>query len=628
MARYEREPRDGPPGAWRAHRGRAAGDPARAGHVRPAAPLEHAPGRLLHLQPRDRAARHARPARASWPCAWRPADERVASALGVAARDARRRAQPASGSPTTSPLVDRDAATCPPTGSRGSSGSTSRGVRLYDTLTTRYGVRPVRAREAFEPVLLTAAEARAAGAAPRRPGAARRADRVRRRRRHRGVLPQHGARRPLPLQRGAARAVSRARRRRPAAAGAPGARDGRADRPRYPVISMHEHLGPVFGGDWRHRPVAELLAAMDAGGHRHAGRPRWRAGRHAVTRRSSDTRRRIPTGSVVFAGLDYEAWATEPAFGELEAERLRDSVARGARGLKVWKLLGLRARDPDGSARGGGRRAPRPAVAGRGASSGCRCSSTSPTPSRSSSRWMTRNERVEELRAAPGLALLAAGDGARRRRATRASTSCWPRFDRLRRHATPASTFIGRPRRLRVGGPRLRGRDARAAPQPVRGHRGPARRSSAGSPYTARRFFLDWRTASCSAPTARWTCATCRLYYRFLETFDDSFDYSPEPVPPQGRWRISGLGPARRCATACLHRERAAHPGPRQGRRHGGSGRVSQPRARRDRQPTRRVGTARRRMGPPARPAGARRAGRGHRLRHVVVHGDVLRRAT
>lgn len=33
-------------------------------------------------------------------------------------------------------------------------------VRLYDTLITRYGVRPVRAREAFEPVLLSAAEAR------------------------------------------------------------------------------------------------------------------------------------------------------------------------------------------------------------------------------------------------------------------------------------------------------------------------------------------------------------------------------------------------------------------------------------------------------------------------------------
>ena len=33
-----------------------------------------------------------------------------------------------------------------------------------------------------------------------------------------------------------------------------------------------------------------------------------------------------------------------------------------------------------------------------------------------------------------------------------------------------------------------------------------------------------------------------RIYYRFLETEDEYFDYAPAPVPPQGRWRISGLG--------------------------------------------------------------------------------------
>lgn len=31
-------------------------------------------------------------------------------------------------------------------------------------------------------------------------------------------------------------------------------------------------------------------------------------------------------------------------------------------------------------------------------------------------------------------------------------------------------------------------------------------------------------------------------YYRFLETEDEYFDYAPAPVPPQGRWRIYGLG--------------------------------------------------------------------------------------
>jgi len=32
------------------------------------------------------------------------------------------------------------------------------------------------------------------------------------------------------------------------------------------------------------------------------------------------------------------------------------------------------------------------------------------------------------------------------------------------------------------------------------------------------------------------------IYYRFLETEDEYFDYAPAKVPPQGRWRIYGLG--------------------------------------------------------------------------------------
>jgi predicted TIM-barrel fold metal-dependent hydrolase len=33
-----------------------------------------------------------------------------------------------------------------------------------------------------------------------------------------------------------------------------------------------------------------------------------------------------------------------------------------------------------------------------------------------------------------------------------------------------------------------------------------------------------------------------KIYYRFLETEDEYFEYAPAPVPPQGRWRIYGLG--------------------------------------------------------------------------------------
>jgi hypothetical protein len=33
-----------------------------------------------------------------------------------------------------------------------------------------------------------------------------------------------------------------------------------------------------------------------------------------------------------------------------------------------------------------------------------------------------------------------------------------------------------------------------------------------------------------------------QLYFRFLETLDEYFDYAPSPTPPQGRWKIYGIG--------------------------------------------------------------------------------------
>jgi predicted TIM-barrel fold metal-dependent hydrolase len=36
--------------------------------------------------------------------------------------------------------------------------------------------------------------------------------------------------------------------------------------------------------------------------------------------------------------------------------------------------------------------------------------------------------------------------------------------------------------------------------------------------------------------------ALYEIYFRFLETEDEYFDYAPAPIPPQGRWRIYGIG--------------------------------------------------------------------------------------
>lgn len=71
-------------------------------------------------------------------------------------------------------------------------------------------------------------------------------------------------------------------------------------------------------------------------------------------------------------------------------------------------------------------------------------------------------------------------------------------------------------------------------------------------PRTARRFFdkyqdrilfgTDAVPQGVQTPQQIFGERLYEIYYRFLETEDEYFDYAPAPVPPQGRWRIYGLG--------------------------------------------------------------------------------------
>ena len=73
-------------------------------------------------------------------------------------------------------------------------------------------------------------------------------------------------------------------------------------------------------------------------------------------------------------------------------------------------------------------------------------------------------------------------------------------------------------------------------------------------PRAARRFFDTYQdrilfgTDAIPAPEGDETPqqvfgeALYEIYYRFLETEYEYFNYAPAPIPPQGRWRIYGLG--------------------------------------------------------------------------------------
>jgi predicted TIM-barrel fold metal-dependent hydrolase len=310
-------------------------------------------------------------------------------------------------------------------------------------------------------------------------------------------------------------------------------------RPHVPVIDAHNHLGPAFGGEWATRPTAELIATLDESGvemvvdldggqgdELSAEVDRWQAA--------------YPDRVAVFAGLDYDGWADDRSFGETEAARLRDSVSRGARGLKVWKLLGLRARDPDGRL-------------------------VAVDDARLDPLWTTaaeldlpvvihiadpiaffepvgpENERLEELQANPDWHFWP----------TRSSDSPdapgFPPFDELlagfgrlvARH--PRTTFVGAHVGCAAEDLRLVGRLLDENPNlnvDIAARLGELGRQ----PYSARAFFVRHADRILFGVDMAPDPAVYAVHYRFLETFDESFDYGTEPVPGQGRWQIHGLG--------------------------------------------------------------------------------------
>jgi predicted TIM-barrel fold metal-dependent hydrolase len=96
-------------------------------------------------------------------------------------------------------------------------------------------------------------------------------------------------------------------------------------------------------------------------------------------------------------------------------------------------------------------------------------------------------------------------------------------------------------------------------------------------PRAARRFFERYQDRilfgtdavpfGYETPQQVFGDALYEIYFRFLETEDEYFDYAPAPVPPQGRWRISGVGLPEAILRKVYHgnAERLLHLGKDQG---------------------------------------------------------------
>ena len=322
----------------------------------------------------------------------------------------------------------------------------------------------------------------------------------------------------------------------------------RVNRPRFPVVDAHNHLGSPFGGDWSTRSPSELTALLDEAGV--AAIVDLDGGQGDGLSREIDRWQAAGKDRViVFAGLDYPGWAHDPDFGETEARRLRDAAGRGARGLKVWKHLGLVATDTRG------RLVP-------------------VDDHRLDPLWATAaeldlpvvihiadpiaffepldgtNERWEELHDHPDWHFYPtrpAGDALSAGPAEQAEAPGFPPFDELLaafgrllgRH--PKTRFIGAHVGCAAEDLGLVGRLLDAYPNltvDIAARLGELGRR----PYSTRAFMLRYADRILFGVDMAPDLEIYRLHYRFLETFDESFDYGTDPVPSQGRWQIHGIG--------------------------------------------------------------------------------------
>jgi predicted TIM-barrel fold metal-dependent hydrolase len=61
-------------------------------------------------------------------------------------------------------------------------------------------------------------------------------------------------------------------------------------------------------------------------------------------------------------------------------------------------------------------------------------------------------------------------------------------------------------------------------------------------PYTARKFLIKHQDRVLFGTDGPWPETRIKLYWRFLETYDEYIPYSEKPFPPQGFWQIYGIG--------------------------------------------------------------------------------------
>jgi predicted TIM-barrel fold metal-dependent hydrolase len=299
-----------------------------------------------------------------------------------------------------------------------------------------------------------------------------------------------------------------------------------------PAIDAHAHLGRWLSpdGSWMAPDVPRLVAEMDQCNITGIVNLDGRWGTE-LTDNLSRFDHAYPGRFATCCHLDWRELSA-PGFGDRLAAGLRASAAAGAAGVKVWKDLGLHLRDDRGELvlPGDQRLAPVWATAGE---LGLPIFIHTADPVAFFDPVDERNERLEQLLTRPDWSFARPG---------------FPSFEQLMDSlealvaAHPQTTFVG----VHVGcyaenlgwvgrmldsypnfyidtAARIAelGRQPRATAGLIARHRDRVLFGTDEIPFDARVY---------------------AIYFRFLQTLDESFDHSLEDPPSMGRWKISGLG--------------------------------------------------------------------------------------
>ena len=304
----------------------------------------------------------------------------------------------------------------------------------------------------------------------------------------------------------------------------------RVTRAAVPAIDVHNHLGRWLTTDWCAPDVAALLQMMDDAGVETVVNldGLWGDELDANLDRYD---RAHPGRFLTFCQVDWTLLSRRGGEREIQ-EQLRDSAARGARGLKVWKNVGLTVRGPDGELvlPDDQRVIDVLALAGE---LGLPALVHVADPKAFFEPLDAHNERFDELAGQPDWSF--------------ADRDRYPSFDQLLDAferllvATPDTRYIGAHVGCVAEDLDHVERLLRAAPHlvvDIAGRLGELGRQ----PRRFRRLVEAFPDRVLFGTDAfPLSAEELEIHFRFLETDDECFDYAPgEEIPPQGRWQIAG----------------------------------------------------------------------------------------